>query len=259
MVETKSWNVGNVEDIYEMLHFISGSYGDECSKCKTSCCANQMLEVHSDDLKAMAKHLKMQPSEFRLKYTKTKENYIKDLGGKIMSQRGKDMMMEPGRVIAFMKSDDMTLLPTPLFVGGKLHKEAMTTYCPFYEKEAHRCKVHDARPKACRNYPFLRVDSNTLEVRKVTMCVITDRFLERFIEFLSGVDIPPIQAYVENTKAELEKKEYFNHFYLPWELVLIYLSYEFAKRGMRGLAVDLMKRFELEKQVMIMKMDREAK
>ena len=246
-MESKHWNVWNDHDIYEMLHFISDRfYGVACSQCKTSCCANQMLEVHTDETKTLAKHLKMKSNEFRNKYTKTKQNYLKDMNAKVMSKNGEDMMKQPGRVLMFVESKDKIKLDAPIVVDGKSFTETGVSYCPFYEKETHRCNVHDARPQACRQYPFGRVGREAMEVRKVTKCVITDKFLERFIDFTSNVKNEDVRAFAKATKEELAKKEYCNHFYLPFSLVLTYIGYEFYMRGMTDLGEDIMKRVAME-------------
>jgi Fe-S-cluster containining protein len=251
-LEKKFWSVFDDKHINEMLHFVSERfYGVNCTQCKTTCCANQALEIQREEIKNMAKHLKMNPGAFRRKYTKTKEAYMQYLmnvaekevkkGGSdetpqmAVSKRGQDLLQHPGRIVVFEFSDDK------INIGGL---EGMATYCPFYKKDTHRCAIHEARPQACRDYPFLRVDRDVVEVRKASACVITDRFLERFIEFLKGVKGP--EKFVEDLEKALASKEYFNHLDLPWILVLYYLSYEFFVHGMVPLAEDLAKRMNLE-------------
>jgi Fe-S-cluster containining protein len=250
-MEEVHWSVYNMDHIYEMLHFVSERfYNVGCSQCKTMCCANQALEIQKDEQKELAKHLKMKPIEFRKKYTKTKENYLRGMchgeGGKVVSKAGQSMMNAPGRILVFEESEDKIQLDRPITIDGKTHTECGVMYCPFYAKETHRCKVHDARPSACRIYPFLRVNFDTMEVRKATACLITDRFLERFIEMFSTSEIKSVQTIIKDIKEALATKEYYNHFYLPWHLVLMYLGLEFYNHGWLQLSVDLLKRLERE-------------
>lgn len=237
----QKWDVFNMEHIYEMLHYISARYGDDCSKCKTTCCANQMLEIHSDELKILAKHLKMKPSDFRFKYTKTKDNFFKDTEVKAVSDRAKEIQKQAGRVLMFDISKDKIKI-------GEFESEA--TYCPFYEKTTHRCKVHFVRPTACREYPFLRLDDETFEIRKVSECLMSDAFLDRFVDFLSKME--QAKPLVDKIKKDIESKRYFNHYYLPWTAVLAYIGKEFfviSPEGMK-LSFDIIKRLDAEKKYM---------
>ena len=240
----KKWDVLNMNDLYEMLHYISAKYGDDCSKCKTKCCANQMLEIQSDEAKALAKHLKMSPSEFRLKYTKTKQNFIKDMNVKSMSDQVKKVMKQPGRVLMFIESKEK------INVGGEV---STATYCPFYGKDTHRCGVHIVRPMACRDYPFQREDEHAFEVRKLSVCVITDNFMKRFIEFISKMK--GAEKIVEKMKADVESKKYYNRYYLPWMPVLAYIGYEFSKMGDEGvrMSLEILKRLDAEDRMMATK------
>ena len=235
----KKWDVFNMEHIYEMLHFLSAHHGGDCSKCKTTCCANQMLEVQSEEVKTLAKHLKMQPIDFRFKYTKTKDNFYKDLKVKEMSERAKEIRTQAGRVLMFTESDDK------IKIGGY---ETGATYCPFYNKETHRCTVHIVRPMACREYPFLRLDDNIFEIRKIPDCLISSKFLEKLIEYMSTIDIA--KPMIDKIKKDIESKKYFNHYYLPWPVVLIYMGKEFFLLGPDGmkLSMDIIKRLEAEKK-----------
>jgi Fe-S-cluster containining protein len=245
----KKWDVFNMNDLYEMLHFISEKYGDDCSKCKTMCCANQMLEVQSEDTKAIAKHLKMDPIDFRLKYTKTKQNYMRDMDVKMMSDRVKSVMKAPGRVLMFVDSEDRIKI-------GK--EESGAQYCPFYIKDTHRCNVHPVRPKACRDYPFQRQEDNVFEIRKVSDCIISDKFLERFVSFIAGLKGTEklVEKMVEKVKADVASKTYYNHYYLPWMPVLAYIGWEFSKMGNEGirLSMGILKRIEAEDRMMKHKM-----
>jgi Fe-S-cluster containining protein len=261
-VEAVIWNVYNIKHIYEMLHFVSEKfYGVSCSQCKTNCCANQALEVQTDDLKKLAKHLKMKPIDFRKRYTKTKENYIKSMAGgaetgdskgkMMMSDRMKEVMKQPGRFIMLEMSEDKAPLDAQITTpDGKTHKEGDVMYCPFYEKGTHLCKVHEVRPQACKDYPFQKYSDDTIEVRKVTACLITDKFLERFIEFYSTFPNENAKQMVDALRKVQASKKYYNHFNLPWALVIAQLAHEFNAHGMAPLALGLMKRLELEEQMM---------
>jgi Fe-S-cluster containining protein len=246
----KKWNIWNTEDLYEMLHYISVRYGDDCSKCKTTCCANQMLEIHNAEAKVLAKHLKMQPSEFRFKYTKTKENYMKCMDVKAMSDRAKETQKQAGRVLMFTVTKDKIKI-------GEFESDA--SYCPFYEKLTHRCNIHSVRPLACREYPFLRLDLETFEIRKVSECLLSNGFLNRFADFLLPID--QAKPLIDKIKKDVESKTYFNHYYLPWPAVLAYIGREFSKMEPDGvkLAFDIIKRMDAEKKVLDEKAKRETK
>ena len=237
----KKWDVSQMSDLYEMLHYISEIHGDDCSKCTTICCANQMLEIQSDSVKEIAKHLKMDPMAFRLKYTKTKQNFLKEMNVKAMSDQVKETMARAGRVLMFVNSNDK------IKVGGA---EWDATYCPFYTKETHRCNVHPVRPKACRDYPFQRWGDDTFEIRKLSECVISDKFLERFIDFLNGLKgtDEQVKRLIDKMKADVKSKKYYNHYYLPWMIVLAYIGWEFSRMGHEGamLSLNILKRIEIE-------------
>ena len=236
-VPMENWNAYNTDDIYRMLHYIAAIYQTDCSKCKTICCANQMLEIHTNELKALAKHMKMQPSEFRFKYTKTKQNFLKGIKDEEMSPSMKITAKTSGRVLMFEPSKETIIL-----AGEKVP----ASFCPYYNKETHRCKIHSIRPGACRQYPFQREDDYALEIRKVTECVITDKFMERFLEFIKKMK--GSEHLVEKMEKDIASKRYINHYYLPWFIVLAYMVSEFAELGDNGkkIAVDLMKRIEKE-------------
>jgi len=236
--EIKHWNVLDDRDIFEMLIFISERYyGDGCSKCSTSCCTDQALEIYKDEVKQMAKHLKMDDQAFRNKYTLVKKNFMKGAKVKEMSKAAEAVFNRPGRFVRFIDVEQ-TIRP-----DGKKH---VTTVCPFYDKDTHRCKVHEVRPGACVDYPFQVVDKDAMEVRKVTECVITDTFLERFLAFVETLPGENSKDYAEKTRKVLLKKEYINHFYVPWKPVLFYLSHEFETHGVEKLAYDILKRIEAE-------------
>jgi len=118
--------------------------------------------------------------------------------------------------------------------------------CQFFNENTHQCIIYDFRPVCCRIYPFMRTGKDILEVRKVTACVITDKFLERFMEFCSNFE----QDYSKRLKLELGEKKYYNRFSIPFHLVLFYLHYEFSKHNMKHQAYDIMKTIDvLQKDV----------
>jgi hypothetical protein len=81
----------------------------------------------------------------------------------------------------------------------------------------------------------MRTGKNTLEIRKVGSCRITDGFLERFIEFCSNFD----HDYSKCLKLEIG--EYHERFNVPYNLVVSYLEYECSKHNMNHQADDIMK------------------
>jgi Fe-S-cluster containining protein len=156
------------------------------------------------------------------------------------------MMKQPGRLVIFEPSDDMMELDNPVEFDGKKHTKTSVSYCPFFDRGEHRCKVYEARPMACREYPFQKVNKNQIEVRKASACLITNEFLGRFMAFLATIPNDNVTAYLKELTGIVESKQYYNHLHLPWVLVVMYLGYEFHSHKMEPLAIALLQRLDLE-------------
>jgi len=87
----------------------------DCSKCPGYCCSYDQIEVSEHDIKRLAKHLELTPAATQTRYTKIDE-------GKTVLRHHKD--------------------------------EHFTSMCVFFDREARRCTVYEARPHPCRTYPY---------------------------------------------------------------------------------------------------------
>jgi Fe-S-cluster containining protein len=116
-----------------------------------------------------------------------------------------------------------------VIIDGVRFAEEDVDYCPQLNRDTNRCTVYNERPPECRIYPFVIKSDDIFKVRNVGACVITDKFLERFMEFCSNFE----QDYSRCLKLELGEKKYHNHLIIPFRLVVSYLHYEFSKHNMR--------------------------
>nr|NIS40277.1 YkgJ family cysteine cluster protein [Desulfuromonadales bacterium] len=93
----------------------------DCSKCPGYCCSYPRIELRGDDLKRLAKHSGISKKKARQRFIKSGEKTSSD----------KDVV----GVLRHRKDD----------IFG--------TICIFFDREARRCGVYDARPQICRDYP----------------------------------------------------------------------------------------------------------
>lgn len=93
----------------------------DCSRCPGYCCSYPRIELRPDDLQRLAKHLGISEK-------KAKKCFIKS-GDKRRTKRD--------------------------FAGVLRHRkdDIFGTICIFFDREARRCGVYDARPEICRDYP----------------------------------------------------------------------------------------------------------
>ena len=89
----------------------------DCSKCPGYCCSYPLIEVSRADIARLAKH-------FEVDYATAEERFtLYDKGEKVRSLR-------------------------------KRKDEFFGSACRFLDPEARRCTVYEARPEACRGYPY---------------------------------------------------------------------------------------------------------
>ena len=91
----------------------------DCSKCPGFCCSYSRIAISDHDIKRLAKHFDLSPAVAREKFT---YRYQAD---------GVDE-----RVLRHHKDE----------VYGSI--------CRFFDREARRCTVYEARPHVCRTYPY---------------------------------------------------------------------------------------------------------
>ena len=87
----------------------------DCSKCPGYCCSYDQIEVSTNDIKRLAKHLDMTPARVKTRYTKIDE-------GKVVLRHHKD--------------------------------ESFGSVCIFFDRDERRCTVYEGRPHPCRSYPY---------------------------------------------------------------------------------------------------------
>ena len=88
----------------------------DCSKCPGYCCSYELIEVGKRDIARLARH-------FGVSYAQAEQRFTKyDRGEKVRSLRHqKDKHFDQ--------------------------------VCRFFDREARRCTVYEARPGVCRDYP----------------------------------------------------------------------------------------------------------
>jgi Fe-S-cluster containining protein len=91
----------------------------DCDNCPAYCCSYPRIIVTAKDLKRLASHFGMTPTEARRKLTK----------------KG----AEPGERVLRHRKD-----------------ETYGTACRFLDRETRACTVYEARPGICRDYPGLK-------------------------------------------------------------------------------------------------------
>jgi len=253
MKKLPNWNVWNDDHIIEMLWYLSNYYGDDCTDCKTICCTNQNVYINREEIKTIAKHIKMDVNEFRFKYTLLRKNLIKYVekkyGEKVISESlskiEKQRKEVGGRILSFDFADGKKMR------GGN---KCIVSYCSFYNKKTHRCTIYNARPNACRVYPYQRVDG-LLDIRKPNTCSISRGFLKKVsivAKIMNEKYDKKSDEYQFNNAIKhdidmvLKSKEYENHFYLPWGFILIFLWNAFGVIEEEKIASDIMERLQEE-------------
>lgn len=89
----------------------------DCKKCPGYCCSYPLIEVSRSDIARLARH-------FDVDYATAEERFTKhDAGEKVRGLRH--------------QKDE--------FFGQ---------VCRFFDAQARRCSVYEARPDACRDYPY---------------------------------------------------------------------------------------------------------
>jgi Fe-S-cluster containining protein len=86
-----------------------------CLKCPGYCCSYPVIEVKDRDAARIARHFGVSPQEAERRYFKKAKGYSR------VMRRKKDQHF--GRI------------------------------CQFFDTEARRCTIYEARPAACRVYP----------------------------------------------------------------------------------------------------------
>ena len=225
--------------MHEEIFAIAKHYGDDCSNCKEVCCANMALDINRDELKKMAKLLKMDHTEFRKKYTVLFRSMFKGSKFETFSKEAKAQLNKNPRLLKFEEVDpkeiDLPKEQLDRLIDFKKQfkkgadKDIKILICPFYDKDTHRCKVHKSRPGACYLYPFnYSVEPGQIDFRKVNACILSTNFLKRLLEFMEKMNLPK-----DVLNETLESKEYMNHFYVPAMLVYTYLIWECDKLGIK--------------------------
>jgi Fe-S-cluster containining protein len=208
---------------------IAKKYKDDCKNCREVCCANMALDISREEQKSIAKELKMEGAEFRKKHTVLFKNMFKGAKMKAMSREAKEQLKINPRLIKFEEIYPREInLPKEqierLAEIGK-GKDIKILICPFYNKETHMCKIHNARPKACYMYPFnYSIEPGNIDFRKVNACLLSTNFLRRLLKFMDKLNLP-----AEPLREALDDKEYRNHFHIPTMLVSTYIIYECEK------------------------------
>ncbi len=262
MSKLPNWNVWNDDDIIEMLWYITNYLGYDCADCKITCCASQHLNVGREDIKNIAKYLKMDVSEFRLKHTILRKNlekhYQKRYGSQAkfqyVSDLSKRLKDQGGRILLFDFSDDDIIIN-----GSKM----TPSYCSFYSKETHRCNIYKSRPKACQFYPYLMFD-DCLNLQRPNTCLISRNFLYKLIEvveiikdyFCTKTEVKiEWDKYKKQIKETLESTEYIGHSYISWTIIVWYLWIGFCVIGLgeKKIAFDLWHKILAENDVSINK------
>jgi len=215
--------------MHEEIFRIAKFYGDSCQNCKEVCCANMLLTIHRAEIKRMAKHLDMDPEEFKKMHTMLFSQYAKSKGDnfKTCSKYGEQQFNLNPRILLFKEEGVMESCITDeqkqrLFdlIPNDKKEKLRILMCPFYDKETHKCKVHNARPGACYEYPF-NPDDGMLDLRKVNACELSTNFLRRLNNFAKEKGM--FSPIIENT---LMSGEYYNHFPIPMVVALTYIVHE---------------------------------
>jgi Fe-S-cluster containining protein len=89
----------------------------DCSKCPGYCCSYPLIEVSKTDIARLAKH-------FDVDYETAEERFT--------------LYDKEEKVRGLRKQKD----------------EFFGTVCRFFDISARRCTVYEARPEACRDYPY---------------------------------------------------------------------------------------------------------
>lgn len=90
----------------------------DCSKCPGYCCSYPRIEVKNGDLKRLAKHFDLELAAAEKKFTRW---YKSDEGHERILRHQKD--------------------------------EVYGSICRFFDTDARRCTIYEARPEVCRDYP----------------------------------------------------------------------------------------------------------
>jgi hypothetical protein len=90
----------------------------DCSKCPGYCCSYPRIEVKDRDVERLAKHFGLSFEQAERKFTRW---YSSDEGKERILRHQKD--------------------------------EVYGTMCRFFDTDARRCTVYEARPTDCRQYP----------------------------------------------------------------------------------------------------------
>ncbi|MBX3591437.1 MAG: YkgJ family cysteine cluster protein [Burkholderiaceae bacterium] len=90
----------------------------DCSRCPGYCCSYPRIEVRDKDLARLARHFGLSPEEAEKRFTR----------------RYRD------------EEDDERIL-------RHRKDEIYGSICRFFDTDARRCTVYEARPAVCRQYP----------------------------------------------------------------------------------------------------------
>ncbi len=90
----------------------------DCTKCPGYCCSYPRIEVKNADLKRLAKHFDLSLAATEKKFTRW---YKDDDGHERILRHQKD--------------------------------EIYGSICKFFDTDARRCTIYEARPAVCRQYP----------------------------------------------------------------------------------------------------------
>jgi len=226
--------------MHKEIFAIAKQYGDDCKNCKEICCANMALTINRKEVQQMAKKLDMDKSEFRKKYTVLLNSFFKDGEVKMVSKEAKSQLKGNPRVLKFdeVKPEElpMTEKQKERLKGFSKGKEFNMMVCPFFEKKTQLCKIHDARPSACRVYPFNYAEKNQIDLRKINACELSKNCLKRIIGFLDKIG-----KNAKYPKKVIDSGEYHNHFYVPALLVYSYVLWECEKLNIPVTSPELKK------------------
>ena len=148
--------------MHHELFAIAQKYGDDCKDCREICCANMALKITRDEVKRMAKHLKMESHEFRAKNTVLFKNWLSEKGAEwkgTSPESQRDIDRNP-RLLRFVdKKIDYSLFTEEQIdrmIGplGCKKEDVEIVMCTFFDEKTHMCKIHPVRPAACFEFPF---------------------------------------------------------------------------------------------------------
>jgi Fe-S-cluster containining protein len=243
--------------MYQELFALAKELGATCETCKEICCINMALTIKKEEIQKIANKIGMDMIECRKKYTMLMKTWFKEAGTEwtACSKEGEDILRLNPRLLIFNEIS-MDKLPLTKEQKDRLNdmereqlekikknnkkenkkgkNEQKITVCPFFDGTTRRCKIHEVRPGACREFP-INESNGYIDLRKVNACVISTKLLESIRDTVEELGIK--QTYFSEV---LKKKEYQNHFYVPIRLFLLWAVKECSKHNIPLTSPDLL-------------------